>query len=378
MGGLSAIQKHELRSKHIANSKSAGKSSIKAFMPSQQEFDQNIRVKKKARENEIRNALFLIEHDISMNTSGHLCALSTVEKDEEKIKELRTDNNLHKLKAEKFYSLKRAARRNAAKNPKIEAICIDYAKNVSLPNVTTNDVYYKRQLSMFSFNVHVLSTRKSIFYCYHEGVAKKGSNEVASFILHFINTFLDDEVEELIIFSDSCGGQNKNYTLFRLINFVVAHQIHGLKKVSMTFPVRGHSYLECDKNVGLFNLKLPMETPKDFRNMIKTARMNPSPFIVVNVKQEMILNWVEFFGVESRYVNKCPFPIQNIKVIEATCDNPKLLKHRSAYSGNSKSSIIVKPKNNMDQVEFQLPRLEYNRKWAFEYVIFSVRNFFLF
>lgn len=58
---------------------------------------------------------------------------------------------------------------------------MDYQKNISLLNVSTNDVYYRRQLSMYSFNVHTLSLSRSVFFTYPEYVGKKGLDEVSSF-----------------------------------------------------------------------------------------------------------------------------------------------------------------------------------------------------
>jgi hypothetical protein len=50
---------------------------------------------------------------------------------------------------------------------------MDFQKNVPLPNIATNNVYYKRHLSMYSFNIHILSTGRSAFYTYPETLAKK-------------------------------------------------------------------------------------------------------------------------------------------------------------------------------------------------------------
>ncbi len=125
-------------------------------------------------------------------------------------------------------------------------------------------------------------------YTYHEGLAKKGSNEVASFLLHFINNFLDDDVQKLRIFCDSCDGQNKNFTIFRFIHYVTAYQIAGPWRITMTFTIRGHSYLECDKNVGLLNLKTHEECSIDIENLIQNTRSRPFPFVVIRVNQVMI------------------------------------------------------------------------------------------
>lgn len=74
------------------------------------------------------------------------------------ILKLNTEKKLHLLKAETFYNRKQIARIHCKDSTHaMEAVCIDYGKNLSCPNIQTNDVYYKRQLSMYAFNVHVLN-----------------------------------------------------------------------------------------------------------------------------------------------------------------------------------------------------------------------------
>lgn len=53
-------------------------------------------------------------------------------------------------------------------NKKMEAIVFDYAKNYSIPNSSTNDVYYKHHLSVFMFNIHMLSTGQCVYYFYSD------------------------------------------------------------------------------------------------------------------------------------------------------------------------------------------------------------------
>ncbi|CAH1108947.1 unnamed protein product [Psylliodes chrysocephalus] len=67
---------------------------------------------------------------------------------------------------------------------------------------------------------------------------------LCSIILSY--NFLDPLVTELQIFCDSCSGQNKNFTMFRFLHHLVNIE-RRLQKIKVTFPIRGHSYLECDK-----------------------------------------------------------------------------------------------------------------------------------
>ncbi|CAG4955320.1 unnamed protein product [Parnassius apollo] len=169
-------------------------------------------------------------------------------------------NNLHKKKAQTFYDRKKNARIKSKSDVEFQAIAMDYQKNVSLPNISTSDVYYKRQLSMYSFNIHALGDASSYFYTYPETCGCKGSDEVVSFLFQYLTNHLDSRVKHLEIFCDSAGGQNKNYTVIRFIHFVV-HKMKLLDSIKITYPIREHSYLECDKNIGLINLKAHIEVP---------------------------------------------------------------------------------------------------------------------
>lgn len=150
------------------------------------------------------------------------------------------------------------------KTPKEEAICIDFGRNLPIPNVSTNDVYYKRQLSLYVFNITILSTGESIFYLYTEAAGKKGSDDVCSLVHDFIYNHLSMNVEKLHVFCDACGGQNKNFTMFRFLHYLV-HYEKRFTNVKITYPIRGHSYLDCDRHMALLNPKAWLETQKDWQ-----------------------------------------------------------------------------------------------------------------
>uniref|UniRef100_A0A1B6DGZ0 DUF7869 domain-containing protein n=1 Tax=Clastoptera arizonana TaxID=38151 RepID=A0A1B6DGZ0_9HEMI len=230
------------------------------------------------------------------------------------INELRTLNinhEVHLRKQKVFYDQKKEAKKEARKSNYKEAISMDYSKNFQCPNIATNDVYYKRQLSMYIFNIHVLSDSSSYFYMYPETIARKGSDDVSSFLHHFVTNILDPSVTELTVFCDSCGGQNKNTSVIRMCHHLV-HTQKRLKEIKMVFPVRGHSYLECDKNIGLINQKTRTEMPEDWYEVFRTARVKPKPFSVIEVDQNIIRSWTNHFN--QRYEsNKLSFPTRPIK-----------------------------------------------------------------
>lgn len=283
----------------------------------------------------------------------------------DEIKQLTLANEIHKRKAQTFYDRKKNARLNAKRRPDFLAIAMDFQKNISLPKVSTNDVYYRRQLSMFSFNIHVLHSGESIFYTYPETISKKSPNEVVSFLVHFLFNHVPDTVKHLHIFCDGAGGQNKNFIVFRFMHYVV-HDIKKLSSIKITFPERGHSYLECDKNMGNINLKTKIETPDDWFELLRVSRTKPSSFVIEEVTQNMVMGWTSF--LQNLYVKKCPFPVQKTKEVFCTIDHCRFILNRDTYNGSWKKSVI-KGKIQMEAAtllpnEFKLPDKLYNGEYA--------------
>jgi len=251
--------------------------------------------------------------------------------------ELRVQQEIHKRKADTFYVRKRGAKNRAKDDSTYLAIAMDFCKNLPCPNIPTNDVYYKRQLSFYAFNIHVLSTSASYFYTYDETIGKKGADDVCSFLANFLDNEVTETVKEVHIFCDSCAGQNKNYTVFRFLHSLVGERF---QKISMTFPVRGHSYLECDKNMGLISTKGTVETPDDWRDRILNSRVHPSPFVVKNCDQSMFKSYSKYLKPD--YKNSCPFATRPIKDFIVTENRPNEVLCRYNYNGTFEPCTIKK------------------------------------
>lgn len=261
--------------------------------------------------------------------------------EEQGIKGLMLQQKLHLAKAEVFYARKKKARLDSRTKADTEAVCMDFGRNLPVPNLSTNDVYYSRQLSLFSFILHKLSNSEVFFYSYAETVGKKGANEVCSFLFDYITLKLPAEVKHLQIFCDSCSGQNKNYPLFKFLHYIIHHR-SKLESVEVTFPIRGHSYMECDKDMGILNGKFRAEIPDDWCKHIEAARLRPTPFLVEEVDRCLIRNWKDFLS--SMYVKKCPFATRPIRQLKITKEHPRLVFHRDTYNGLWNSSAIVPPR----------------------------------
>ncbi|CAH1995956.1 unnamed protein product [Acanthoscelides obtectus] len=91
-------------------------------------------------------------------------------------------------------------------------------------------------------------------YIYHERQAKKTANEVCSFLLDDLKDVPRNNINEIHIYSDNCWGQNKNHTLVRML--LALADSGQFSKIVHYFPIRGHSFLPCDRDFAIVKRKL--------------------------------------------------------------------------------------------------------------------------
>ena len=102
---------------------------------------------------------------------------------------------VHKESAKKFYQIKRTHRKNTESRVKGALQPWTTKKFLKLPNISSNDVYYIRQLTFISFNVHELITGRSVFYTCDETIAKKkGFGGYISMLYHYLTNVMQNEV----------------------------------------------------------------------------------------------------------------------------------------------------------------------------------------
>lgn len=147
-----------------------------------------------------------------------------------------------------------------------------------LPKLSTSKAFYLRQLWFYNFGVHAITKfgSKVFFFNWTEDIASRGSIEIASCFHSFSQIFgehFSNEVSHLIIWSDSCVGQNKNFNMTCLYQYLLLKGYY--KCIDHKLPEVGHSYLDSDRDFERIEKNVRkhenMYTPEQYRDIIRQS-----------------------------------------------------------------------------------------------------------
>lgn len=157
-----------------------------------------------------------------------------------------------------------------------EMFTFDLQRALELPCITTSEAYYRRQLWLYNLCV------------YDE---KRGAQEITSCLLKHFRDFVPPEATNIILYSDSCGGQNRNIkTTLMLKKCMDSWPYSALTSIEQRFFMSGHSYNSCDRCFGLIELQKRITErimiPQHWIDLIAQAKKNEPKFTVVQMKKK--------------------------------------------------------------------------------------------
>ena len=192
--------------------------------------------------------------------------------------------------------------KQAASDDTLETLTYDLQKVISLPRIPSNIVFYKRQLSMYNLGVHSGKNNAGYFNVWLENEAGRGAQEIGSALTKHITTYVPKEVENLILWSGSCGGQNRNIRITILMQHLLQNH-QTLQSISFKFRVPGHSFLPNDSEFGDVECAMKRQQrlylPEDIiavmrdcrrKNKFAVSRLSQNDFVTCRELENKLVN----------------------------------------------------------------------------------------
>ena len=129
-------------------------------------------------------------------------------------------------------------------------------------------------------------------YLWHEGIASRGSNEIASNVFDFLIRSDNIGSKKVSFFADGCSGQNKNSIMpAMLLNFI--SQSKFIEEVTLHFFETNHGQNEGDSVHSTIERAIKrtkeITLPSELSMLVKMSRRDP--YFVKDVCTSDILDW---------------------------------------------------------------------------------------
>ena len=161
------------------------------------------------------------------------------------------EQNTHLHLAESAYESKRRDKEECQNNPGYVTISFDLQKCLPTPYLRSGLSFYKRQLWTFNLTIYQTLGKESCSLCYvwNETVAGRGGQEIGSCIYHYLHNLAENnDVHTVTMYSDSCGGQNRNIFFSTMLLQTVSELKAKGKNLTINhkFLEAGHTHMEAD------------------------------------------------------------------------------------------------------------------------------------
>lgn len=158
------------------------------------------------------------------------------------------------------------------------------------PKGQVSSIFYKRKLAVYNLTVFDLISKEGTCNIWDETEGNRGSTEIGTCVFSYIKDH--PNAEELLLMSDSCGGQNLNqYFSTALLHTV---RLPNCKIIHHIFYEPGHSQQEGDSmhsTIERAAKNIQVNVPSEWGIICQTARKNPEPYKVVFLNHEDFIDW---------------------------------------------------------------------------------------
>lgn len=188
--------------------------------------------------------------------------------------QIQKELQVHQDAADLAYKHKSMDKEKGLQEQSYVTYAFDLQQVLPTPFLTTNKMFYLRQLSTYNLTVHNCIDGKSTHFMWPETIAGRDANEIASCLYSFIQS-IPPGVKHAIFYSDTCGGQNKNIIMISMFQYVI--NLHPtLEVIEHKFLVPGHTHLECDVDHSIIERakkRSPIEihVPRDWYQLVRNA-----------------------------------------------------------------------------------------------------------
>nr|CAH7751113.1 unnamed protein product [Callosobruchus chinensis] len=241
--------------------------------------------------------------------------------------------------------------------------CFDLQKVLATPQSNVSDFYYKSKYATYNFTVYDIGKNEGYCYVWHEQIAKRGSNEIASCLWKFLENQKNKGIKTVILYSDNCGGQNRNHIIFSMFAYAA---VQFQLVITHRFLEKGHTQNEGDSmHAVIENAKKRQSVlyvPEQWITLIRMAKTTGKVYDVTEMSQDDFLDFKSLANTENWKTDseKGMIKLSRVKEISTSYNTPSTAFFKYDLSSESQRCDLKKARRGRPPTIDKLPLKCYN------------------
>lgn len=179
------------------------------------------------------------------------------------------------------------------------SLTFDLQSVLQIPCSEVSSLYYSRKINAYNLTIYEASLPNNAYcFAWTELNGKKGSSEIGSCLLEYLQNCLPDDITHVTLFSDTTGGQNRNQNLAALFTYAVQN-LKNVEIIEQKFLEPGHTYMEVDSMHSCIESAkkfVPVYCMQDWLSILRIARSKG-----------------KYGRIKKKQVNKSPYSVKEMK-----------------------------------------------------------------
>lgn len=242
-------------------------------------------------------------------------------------------------------------------DPKTLVAVYDLQAVLPTPLGNVSSFYYKSKLGTYNFTIYNIGDKHGTCYVWHEGIAHRGSNEIGSFVFHYLKEHCLGK-ENVIFYSDNCCGQNKNKYVCAM--YLYAVNVLGIDTITHNYLITGHTQNEGDnmhstieKEKNRMLKSSPVFVPAQWVPIIGLSKKTGKPYTVNQMQTSDVYDLKKLTAEVGRNftcnTNGEKVNWNKIKVLKFERKNSGTILYKTDYADKTFSEINVRQNNRGKQ-----------------------------
>lgn len=259
--------------------------------------------------------------------------------------EQKDDYEKHQQRKKRAREEKETDKIKAQSQSNVHVACFDLQSVLYTPCSLVSVMYYMRKLCCYNLTFYSLGDHKGTCFVWSEVDAKRGASEVATCLRLHLQS-LPVNVDHVVLYSDACGGQNRNKIIAScLLHSVVT--LPNIKVIDHKFLESGHTHMEVDSMhaaVEFAKKKTKFFVPSQWDTVLQMARRR-NPYTVVPLKHTDIIDFKQYQSINMKPQKKTESGAKviwtKIKWMRYIKDEPEVCYFKNDIDGEFEKLKIV-------------------------------------